>query len=167
MLGKNLVFVAGFVLSAGALFSADANLASPLRIDIPVKLEKAKVVFNVDRLATSGDMPVALGHLLLLTNDLRESGGKGQVIAIFHTDAGHVTLNDKAYNAERGVTTGNPYKAIVAELVQRGVQVELCGATAKAHNWVNADLLPGIKVNTDAMARLTQLMQEGYAQLKE
>jgi hypothetical protein len=27
------------------------------------------------------------------------------------------------------------------------------GATAKAHNWGNADLLPDIKVNTDAMAR--------------
>ena len=34
--------------------------------------------------------------------------------------------------------------------MKRGVQVGLCGATAKAHNWENADLLPGINVNTDA-----------------
>jgi hypothetical protein len=40
--------------------------------------------------------------------------------------------------------------------MKRGVQVELCGATAKVHSWGNTDLLPGIKINTDAMARTTQ-----------
>jgi intracellular sulfur oxidation DsrE/DsrF family protein len=28
-----------------------------------------------------------------------------------------------------------------------GIQVELCGATAKVHHWGNADLLPGVKVS--------------------
>ena len=50
----------------------------------------------------------------------------------------------------------------MADLMKRSVRVELCGATAKAHNWGNADLLPGIKVNTDAMARTTQLVQQGF-----
>jgi intracellular sulfur oxidation DsrE/DsrF family protein len=67
----------------------------------------------------------------------------------------------------RSVTTGNPYKGLLADLMKRGVRVELCGATAKAHNYGNADLLPGIKVNTDAMARLTQLSEEGFVQIKE
>lgn len=48
--------------------------------------------------------------------------------------------------------------------MKRGVCVELCGATAKAHHWGNADLLPAILVNTDAMARTTQLVQEGLHQ---
>jgi intracellular sulfur oxidation DsrE/DsrF family protein len=51
--------------------------------------------------------------------------------------------------------------------MKKGVQVELCGATAKANNWSSEDLLPGVKVNTDAMVRLTQLGQEGYVQIKE
>ena len=51
--------------------------------------------------------------------------------------------------------------------MKQGVQIELCGATAKAHHWVNADLLPGVMVNTDAMVRVTQLVQEGYVQIKE
>jgi intracellular sulfur oxidation DsrE/DsrF family protein len=76
-------------------------------------------------------------------------------------------LNDKAYNTARNVTTGNPYKEMIAALIARGVQIELCGATAKAHNWVNADLLPGVAVDTDAMVRLTQLAQQGYAEIKE
>jgi hypothetical protein len=29
------------------------------------------------------------------------------------------------------------------------------------------DLLPGVKVNTDAMARTTQLVQEGFVKISE
>jgi intracellular sulfur oxidation DsrE/DsrF family protein len=47
------------------------------------------------------------------------------------------------------------------------VEIELCGATAKVHHWGNADLLPGIKVNTDAMARISQLVEEGFIQMSE
>jgi len=78
-----------------------------------------------------------------------------------------VTLNDDSYNAERKMANGNPYKKLLAELMKRGVKVELCGATAKAHNWGNEDLLPAIKVNTDAMARMSQLVQEGFIQITE
>jgi hypothetical protein len=46
-----------------------------------------------------------------------------------HTNAGHFTLNDDSYNTERMVVTANPYKELVADLMRRGVQVELCGAT--------------------------------------
>jgi hypothetical protein len=46
---------------------------------------------------------------------------------------------------------------LIAGLQKRKVQIELCGATARVHHWGNADLLPEISVNTDAMARLTQL----------
>jgi hypothetical protein len=47
------------------------------------------------------------------------------------------------------------------------VKVELCGATAKAHGYGNEDLLPDIKVNTDAMARTTQLVQQGFVKITE
>ncbi len=76
-------------------------------------------------------------------------------------------MNDDSYNAERKMANGNPYKKLLAELMKRGVEVELCGATAKAHNWGNEDLLPEIKVNTDAMARMSQLVQEGFIQITE
>lgn len=76
-----------------------------------------------------------------------------------------MTLNDEIYNIERSIATGNPYKKLIADLIQRDVQVELCGA--KAHNWVNTDLLPEIKVTTDAMARLIQLVQDGYVKITQ
>ncbi len=139
----------------------------PLHIDIPVKLTEVKAVFSIGALAFEGDLPAPAFHLQLIENDIAAWNAKAQVIAVFHTNAGHATLNDGAYNADRNVATGNPYKQLLADLMKRGVQIELCGATAKFHKWGNADLLPGVSVNTDAMARTTQLVQEGFVKITE
>ena len=139
----------------------------PLHIDIPVKLTDVKVVFSIAALAFEGDLPASIFHLQLIRNDTAGWNANAETIAVFHTNAGHVTLNDHSYNADRNIATGNPYKELVADLQQRGVRIELCGATAKAHHWGNADLLPDIKVNTDAMARTTQLVQEGFVKITE
>ncbi len=139
----------------------------PLHIDIPVKLSEVKVAFSVPALKFEGDLPASIFHLQLIENDVANWNAKAEVIAVFHTNAGHVTLNDDAYNTERMVATGNPYKKLVADLMKRRVQIELCGATAKIHKWGNADVLPGVKINTDAMARMTQLVEEGFVQITE
>jgi intracellular sulfur oxidation DsrE/DsrF family protein len=139
----------------------------PLHIDIPVKLAEVKVAFSIGALMFEGDLPASIFHLQLIERDIASWMAKAQVFAVFHTNAGHVALNDDAYNAERNIATGNPYKGLVADLMRRGVQIELCGATAKIHNWGNAELLPGVKVNTDAMARTTQLVQQGFVKITE
>lgn len=143
------------------------NSEKSLHIDIPVQLTELRVAFSIANLSFEGDLPASIFHMQLVANDVARWKAKGQIIAVFHTSAGHVTLHDKAYNTERKITTGNPYKQLLAELMKSGVQVELCGATAAAYNWGNADLLPGIKVNTNAMARMSQLMQEGFIQITE
>ena len=138
-----------------------------LQIDIPVNLADLKIAFSIAALAFEGDLPASIFHRQLVSKDIQEWRAQAQVIAVFHTNAGHVTLHDAAYNKERMVATGNPYKDLVADLMKQGVQVELCGATATVHHWENADLLAGIKVNTDAMARMSQLTQEGFVQITE
>ena|SRR5258707_12065869 len=107
-------------------------LEKPLHIDIPVKLSEVKAVFSVGALAFEGDLPASIFHLQLVSNDTADWNAKAQVIAIFHTNAGHVTLHDSAYNADRNIATGNPYKILLADLMTHGIQVELCGATAKS-----------------------------------
>jgi hypothetical protein len=106
-----------------------------LRIDIPVKLTDVKVVFSIAALAFEGDLPASIFHLQLIRDDSAGWNANAEIIAVFHTNAGHVTLNDHAYNADRNIATGNPYKELVADLQKRGVRIELCGATAKAHHW--------------------------------
>jgi intracellular sulfur oxidation DsrE/DsrF family protein len=144
-----------------------AALGKPLQIDIPVKLRELKMVFSIGVLQFEGDLPASMFHMQLIEDDIADWDARSDVVAVFHTNAGHVTLHDSAYNADRGITTGNPYKDLVANLIKRGVKVELCGATAKVHNWGNADLLPDIQVNTDAMARTGQLVQQGFVKITE
>ena len=83
----------------------------PLHIDIPVKLADVKVVFSVGALAFEGDLPASMFHLQLIENDIADWNAKSQVVAVFHTNAGHVTLHDIAYNADRNIATGNPTRS--------------------------------------------------------
>ena len=109
-----------------------------------------------------------LGDMDLLASDLSNWKVKGEIIAVFHGDAAFVVLNDDSYDANRRVQTGhpvktgNPYGKLIAGLMDQGIQIELCGATAAANHWTNKDLLPGVKVNTNAMVRVTELEQKGF-----
>jgi intracellular sulfur oxidation DsrE/DsrF family protein len=139
----------------------------PLRIDIPVRLTELRIAFSIANLAFEGDLPAAIFHMQLIANDTANWKARARVIVVFHTNAGHATLHDEAYNADRNIATGNPYKQMIVDLMKRGVEVELCGATAAAHKWGNADLISGIKINTDAVARMSQLAQEGFVEITE
>jgi intracellular sulfur oxidation DsrE/DsrF family protein len=114
-----------------------------------------------------GDAPFVLGDMHALANDYANDQTQGKIIAVFHGDAAFLVLNDESYNAQFNAQTGNPYGKLLTDLMRQGVQIELCGATAKANHWGNANLLPGVKVNTDAMARVTQLEQQGYTLIYE
>lgn len=136
------------------------------RVDIPVKLEKADVVFSMNHLVLRGDMSVGLRYMDLMAKGFKEAGTKGQIIGVFFNEAGHLTLTDKAYNTSRNIGTGNPYKGLIADLIKQGVQIEECAETMKAHKWNNDDLLPGVKVNAGAVLRLVQLAQQGFVQVQ-
>src|SRR5215470_5714835 len=94
----------------------------PLHIDIPVKLTEVKIVFSIASLSFEGDLPASIFHLQLVMNDIANWKAKSQVVAVFHTNAGHVTLHDQAYNPDRNIATGNPYKNLVTDLMERGVR---------------------------------------------
>jgi len=137
-----------------------------IEIDLPVKIEKADIVFNMNHLAFRGDMPVGFMYMQHLANHYKEQHIKGKIIAIFYGDVAYMTLNDSAYNAYRAVSSGNPYRELIAGLLQQGVEIEECAVSMKGHNWSNEDLLPGVKVTTGAVIRLIQLAQQGYVQIQ-
>jgi intracellular sulfur oxidation DsrE/DsrF family protein len=167
--GPIFLFAACFLISSAAVHpsAAFAQADQKLTIDIPVKLEKANVVFDIGKLLLNGDMPFFIADMDFLATDLKGWNVKGQVIAVFHGDAAYLMLNDAAYNANRHIQTGNPYGKLLARLMDQGMQIELCGATAAANRWGNADLLPGVKLNTDAMVRVIQLEQDGFTLIYE
>ena len=170
MLKRGFLVLSCLALSGGFGVMSQKGHAAPqfdqtLHIDIPTRLEKANVVIDFGHLVFGGDLPFALGDINLLATDLREWNAKGEVVVIFHGDAAYLVLNDDSYNLNRHVTTGNRYKDILNGLMEKGVHLELCGATAKGNHWGNANLLPGVKVNVNATVRLTQLEQEGYTMI--
>ena len=146
--------------------SAGVKAGHEIRIDIPVKLESANVVFNMDHMAFMGDLPVGLNYMRLMMGRFREWGTKGEIIAVFHGDAAYMMLNDESYNAYRKVSTGNPYKGYITALKVAGVHFEECAVSMKNHEWGNDDLLQGIKVNSGAVGRIVQLVQQGYVQIE-
>ncbi|MEW5838247.1 MAG: DsrE family protein [Pseudomonadota bacterium] len=136
------------------------------RVEVPVKLKTADVVFNMDHLAFEGDVPTGMNYMRFLAEKMKTDGVKGQVIAIFHGEAAYMTLNDASYNANRGISTGNPYKGLIQQLQKEGVQIEECVNSMKANHWNNAELLPGVKVNGGAILRIIELEQQGFVQIQ-
>ena len=62
-----------------------------------------------------------------------------------------IDRGDEGENANRHVQAGNPYGKLIAGLMKQAVQIGLCGATAETNHWINANLLPGVIVDTNAM----------------
>lgn len=139
---------------------------SGLTIDIPVTLENPKVVFNLDHLAFEGDQPTGLQFLKIMTERFKQEGTDATIVAIFHGAAGYMALDDEAYDRVRKWSGGNPYKAEIEALMAAGVAFEECGQTMHDMGWVNAELIPGIKVNAGANFRIIELVQDGYVQIQ-
>lgn len=155
----------------GMFFSTAVPAAVPpaangLIITVPVRLTEAKVVFNLDNPAFEGDEPTGLQFLSVMTRQFRSDGTKAEIVAIFHGNSGYMLLGDAAYDRVRNWRQGNPYKDQIAKLMSEGVDIEECGETMAYNHWQNAELLPGVKVNTGANFRIVQLVQEGFVQLQ-
>ncbi len=81
-------------------------------------------------------------------------------------NAGYWLLRDEAYRAKSGTALGNPNKALVQELLDLGVRLELCGRTMADNGWTEADLLPGVEVVPSANIRVIDLQLQGYAYIR-
>lgn len=158
--------VCGLLLGPAAARPVLAADAPEIRIEVPVVLKEARIVFNLDHLVFEGDEPTGLQFLRIMVPHFKENGTKAEIVAVFHGNAGYMLLDDAKYNTVRNWHGGNPYKAQIARLIQQGVQVEECAETMRLKGWGNADLLPNVKVNTGANFRIVQLVQAGFVQLQ-
>lgn len=137
-----------------------------LHIDVPVPLKASKVAFNMDHPTFAGDQSIGLAYMGLMVKNYQAAKVPVEIVAVYHGMAGYMLLNDEAYDKARKTTRGNPHREQIAALQKQGVQFEECGQTARSNGWINANLLPGVKVDTGANLRLVQLVQDGYIQLQ-
>jgi hypothetical protein len=81
-----VLLVAGSFISFGPTYFGDRAKAQDdqaLHIDVPVKLEKANVVFDIGHLVLNGDMPFFLGDMDLLATDLHRWNVKVKLLPSF------------------------------------------------------------------------------------
>jgi len=88
------------------------------------------------------------------------------ISAVVHSDAAYWMLKDSSYGAFSKRESTNPNKAIIRELVEMGVSVELCGETMKEHGWTGEDILPDVKIVPNAYPRIVDLELQGYAYIR-
>jgi len=48
-------------------------------------------------------VPASVFRMQIIEGDIANWDAKSEVVAVFHTNAGHVTLHDSAYNADCGI----------------------------------------------------------------
>src|SRR5262245_45000098 len=96
---------------AAVAFLATATAANAqsaaLRIDIPVVLKQAKVVFNMDHLVFEGTTPTGLAYTKRISESFAQDKTSWQIISVFHGPGGFMLLNDAAYDRVRKTTGGN------------------------------------------------------------
>ena len=161
---RRLAFCAALAAFGSPAFAQERR--PPLKIDVDVALKEAKVVLNLDHLAFAGKEPFGLLYMQLMQERFAADKTKSDVVAVFHGPAGYWALNDKAFDRVRKARGGNPYAKQIAALQAKGFRFEICGQTARDNGWVNADLLPGVTVNSGANFRIVQLVQDGFVQIQ-
>lgn len=134
-------------------------------VDIPVKVRSADVVFNVGSTDKTGEAPIGLIPMEVLAKLHKKHGIKGELVAVFHEEAGRFLLTDEAYNKHCRVRTGNPAKALILKLMKLDLECELCSMEMERFSWTHESLLPGVKSTTQGLLRIIELEQQGYTHI--
>lgn len=128
-----------------------------------------KVVFQVTGDDRKGGVGKGLFYLRKLYDGYLAAGvGPEQldIHAVYHGAASDHLLTDEAWNRVRKETGGNPNSAVIAELVERGISVELCDTRRVANGWAKSDVHPDVKLVSGAYHRIIDLQLRGYAYVK-
>ena len=82
---------------------------------------------------------------------------------VAHFQGGPFLLTDAAYNKLKNVTTGNPSRATVEDLLSKGVHVYMCQNTMRANGLKTADLIGGVEEVPGGVVALADFAQRGWA----
>lgn len=86
-----------------------------------------------------------------------------RISAVCHGDAAYWMLRDEPYRLFTTQQGHNPNKFIIRRLVESGVSMELCAQAVQEHGWTAEDVLPGVTIVRNAMARVVDLQLQEYA----
>ena len=83
-----------------------------------------------------------------------------QLAFVVHGPAVFDVVRQQRFHAEKGTDNGS--EALIATLLEHGVEIYVCGQSAAYHNIGTDDLLPGVTMSLSAMTAHALLQQRGY-----
>lgn len=152
-----------FALGLATLSAA----AEPEVIPIQVR-ENLRIVYQVSDDASHEGVNKGLFYARKLIDTYRRQGIAPEEVhlhVVYHGTGIAAVVNDAA-RRRLGVESANPNVALLAELVGRGVQVELCENTMQQKGVRPEELLPGVRLVVGAYPRLIDLQLQGFAYIK-
>lgn len=155
-------------------------------VDVPVALDGAKVVFNLDTHAVDGKgQSKGLKHMVMFATAMKARINAGLVradevaiIGVLHGAASKWALKESS----GGDTSQQKWIKSIFKLRQQGIniQLEICGVNMMSNHWTKADLFSyddlgepdtavggRIYVNGGAIGRMIDLQQNKFVYLHE
>ena len=102
-----------------------------------------------------------LRHLLRIYDQQGVTRDKRDIHAVFDADGVWLVLKDAAYS-RLGKGDINPNAPLIAELIEEGVAIEVCGQRMERDKLAPKALLPGVKMALAGQARVIDLQLRGY-----
>lgn len=149
------------------LTASAACAAEPEVIPIQVR-ENLRIVYQVTDDVAHDGVNKGLFYARKLINTYDKQGIAADQVhlhLVYHGTGIAAVVNDTA-RKRLGVDAPNPNADILAELIRRGVQIELCENTMQQKDVKPTELMPGVKLVVGAFPRLIDLQLQGFAYIK-
>lgn len=155
------------LLSVILLLAMTAAAAEPEVIPIQVR-ENLRIVYQVTDDTQHEGVNKGLFYVRKLINTYQKHGIAAEQVhlhLVYHGTGIAAVVNDEA-RKRLGSEAANPNGEILAELIKRGVQIELCENTMQQKGVEPTELMPGVKLVVGAFPRLIDLQLQGFAYIK-
>ena len=178
MTAPRLALMLLLALPSAALAAKKPEAAPATNPDDPSTLqvrEGIKVVFHVTKDSWKKGQPMTLWYVdRLVSKAYPEKLGVPASALDFkilaHDAPVYWFLNDAGWKASKHKSAAvpqdhNPNAALIASLIQNGVDIEVCASTMEQHGYTPEMLLPGVKIAPAGLPRLIDLQMMGYERL--
>ncbi|GAB5390804.1 MAG: hypothetical protein Altm2KO_36420 [Alteromonas macleodii] len=123
-----------------------------------------KVVFDVAKAASPGEVNRKFESLARFINMHVANGVKQENLSlalVVHGSATEEVLKTANFKERKGLPNGN--ERLLVALMEKGVDVIVCGQSAAAHGVEKNALIDGVKMDLSAMTAHARLAQKGYS----
>ncbi len=155
---QNAAFHAGtYIAEFGPVASVESDLAIP-------KKTAFKIRYDVKDAAMPGELSknlVAVARFLNMSVENGVAPERIRLAVVVHGGATKDLMLDARYQAEKNAANANA--PLIAALIEKGVDIYLCGQSAAAYEVTKEDLSPGVKMSLSAMHAHAILDSEGYS----